>query len=163
LASIFQLIGPLTFTKGLSIGISTVPEKYTAATATFNLSVDIEENFADSEGVQGLTLITDTNNTLVLQQANLPKRVFSLSIAANEGVPVVYPMLFNVAATPDGIYPMIELSPIANGITKVYYFGVNGFTFPNPALAGSVVLSSTPTVLTGTLALASPMVGKVKT
>jgi len=163
LPSIFQLLGPVTFVNGLSIGFSTTETTYTAATATFDFFVDIEENTAAVEAVSGLTTLTPGGgNDLTLQTGGSPKRVFSLTIVNGEGV-IVYPMLINSNSEVDGTIPYIQLSSIAIGVTKTYYFGINGLGFLNPAINGFVQLSSTPGVLTASGGLSSTITAKVKT
>lgn len=163
LASIFQALGPVTFTLGLSIGISSTEATYTAATATFDIFGEIEEGTQSTDSISGLSTLTPGDGvSLTVQTGGTPKRLFSITIINGEGT-VVYPMIINAASAPDGAYPMLQLLSMAIGETRTFYFGSDGLTFKNPAVNAVVILSSTPKTLTASLGLGSTLTAKVKT
>lgn len=171
LASIFQAMGPVSFANGLSIGISSTEATYTAATATFDFFGEIEEGTQAADSISGLTSTTASGDTqATIYAANSPKAVYSISITNGEGVPV-WPMFFNPVAALDGLRPYRQLPGnytngvdvgIADGATKVYYFGDGGYTFPDSTKNAVVILSTTKVTLTAGSGLASTFITKVK-
>lgn len=153
LASVFQSLAPITLATGFAVGISSVDQKYTAATATYSVLGQIEEGDQHIDGISGMG--TTTNSTVNEQsnwtKAQGPKRLFALTIINGEAVSI-YPMLFNADSTPtNGTVSNIPLVAIAAGATKSYYFGADGLI--DPVLYGTgkgnfVALSSTSGTLT---------------
>jgi hypothetical protein len=156
LASIFQLMGPITFKLGLSIGISSTEATYTAQTATFDIFGEIEEGYQLTDSIDGLTTLTNSSDSSIsLFNAGSPKRLYSTTIANGEGI-VVFPMLLQ------GPRVVNILDPIAIGATQSYYFGKDGYTFPDNTVAASVALSSTSPNYTDSGVLGSTFTAKLK-
>lgn len=169
LASVFQSLSPIVLANGLAVGISTVNQKYTAATATYSVLGQIEEGQQSIDGISGLTLVgpvTFASASAIWTRASGPKRLFSLSVVNGAGA-ILYPMLFEVDVTPvDGAIPTQELPAIASGATKNYYFGLEGYKDQN--LFGLskgcyLVLSSTGKVLTTDLVASNTITAYYKT
>jgi len=167
LASIFQAIGPVSFSLGLSIGISSTEATYTAQTATFDIFGEIEEGAQSTDDITGLTTVTsvgaDTGMN-IWTRATAPKRLFSLTVINGEGANMYVCLQISTAsdvvAPADGtrITQVLPGGVLANTASRTYYFGQNGlpdlpYWKSNTALG--VFLSSTAPNATAGTSLAS--------
>lgn len=168
LVSVFQNMGPVEFALGFAVGISSAHEKYTAATAVYDVFGEIVEGYQQSDAVSGLSILGDTSsatNVLALWNSGdngNKNRLFRLTIT-NLAVTVRWAMVFPVTTNypREGQTPMMAVQ-LAGSETKTVYFGVNGLTplgvaydtsVTNPAvgttyLGAGVILSTTGNVLT---------------
>ena len=163
LASIFQTMGPISFSLGLNIGISSTEATFTPGTGTFDIFGEIEEGAQQTDYISGLSTLTISSDvSLTLYSASVKKRVFSITITNSEGV-TVYPMIFSPSSSGDGQYPRVTLQSLANGATRTYYFGDDGYTFLATAATAQVILSTTAPTLTASTGLGSTLTAKVKT
>jgi len=166
LASIFQTLGPITFTLGLAVGISSTDQKYTAATAAYDVWGDIEEGLQSTDSISGLTVVTDTgvSTSNIWSAGATANRLFFITITNSESV-TVYPMLFNNGSYTDGSHPLITFDSIAVGATKTFYFGSDGLRSPlffAPQKGANIALSTTAATYTTSADFASTIVSKYK-
>lgn len=128
LPSFFEALGAHVFANGISVGISTVNEKYTASGSSFDIEGDVEEQDDD---VLGLTTFSSSNvgELEIWNDAAGPKNLYDLTIVNGEGV-IIYPFLFavdlNSTAAGHGQPALAQLDPIAIGATRTYNFGHGG-------------------------------------
>lgn len=158
LASIWQAKWPIPFTLGLAVGISSVDFKYTAATAAYSVSGQIEEGTQSTDGITGLTTLGDITTGLneldvwSSGTSNFTKlRLFRIR-AVNLTGSTRYMMLFGNVAVNVGDRPLVSRTLLANA-TATLYFGPDGF-HPRQILGGAsneecvIFCSTTATGLT---------------
>jgi len=160
LVSVFQNMGPIEFALGFAVGISSAHEKYTAATAVYDVFGEIIEGYQSTDSVPGLTttgdLTTPTTGNVFWTDGDSSnnKRLYRVR-AKNLSAGTRYLQLF--AADPGSVHPTngdIPISQwiIAAGVTIALYFhGLRPrqfFTSLGVIYGCSLALSSTPGVLT---------------
>lgn len=155
LPSIFETMGAVPLLLGLSIGISTVNEKYTASASAFDIFGGIEEQELP---VQELTSSTTANTSGVQlwSEAAGPKTLYSLNITNGTGL-AAWVMIFAHNTVVDGNTPRYVI-PISNSSAiQPISFGAGGLQ-PRELLESllkqgcSVYISTTGNVLTQTAA-----------
>lgn len=134
LVSVFQNMGPVEFALGFAVGISSAHEKYTAATAVYDVFGEIIEGFQQTDGVAGLSAIGDTTthvDSLAVwadgDNSNLD-RLMRIYVSNLSGA-IRYLMLFSSktgSAHPNnGDYPIRQWK-LGIGVTTNLYFGRSG-------------------------------------
>lgn len=173
LASVFQTMGTIPLANGLAVGISTVPNSYTAATATYSVFGEVEEGTQQTDSISGLTTTTATDTAIGVCSAGAPLRLFSLTIVNHEGA-TVYPLVYRILTAPNdapsgtvrygGTSANFWLKPIANGATGTYYFGPEGLLIPanGTTEGGGIWLSLTAPTFTASATAASVFTIKTK-
>lgn len=172
LASVWQAKWPIPFTLGLAVGISSVDFKYTAATASYSVSGQIEEGMQSTDAIPSLSTTGDTTthvNSLAVwndgdaSNANSLIRLDIANTLSNTPSNVRYVMVFGVSShstyPQDGDLPVF-VRKLAGGASTACYFGPEGLrprqvgqhpgiaTDYNTTFYGcAVVLSTSPTTL----------------
>lgn len=166
LASIWQAKWPIPFTLGLAVGISSVDFKYTAATATYSVSGQIEEGHQSTDAVVGLSIVGDTSTFVISQvawndgDANNSNALFRLRVSNNNAA-TRYIMLFGHPSSGGG-YPANGDQPFMSwtlaglaSMTKYFGSGIRPYQVKqttNISYYGCIIVcSTTPTILTATL------------
>jgi hypothetical protein len=123
---ITQVLGPILFTIGLVIAMSTTQGKYVAAAGTFDFEGDIEEWEYARVGMQVVGDLTTPVTTLTVWSDSINPSGFILSrLQVTELLGVAsYLMLFATSPTIHSIspYPII---PIAASATVDLFFNIN--------------------------------------
>lgn len=125
LPSFFEGLGAHVFTNGISIGVSTVNEKYTASGSSFDIEGDTESMDLPITGLSTATDGVARVSATVWNDAAGPKKLYRLTIVNAEGV-TVYPMIFTYTPSVNGELAWKTLDGVADGTTRMFDFGENG-------------------------------------
>lgn len=154
LPSIFETMGAVPLLLGLSIGISSVNEKYTASASGFDVFGGISEPELPATGTTTVgDLTTGVLYKQVWSEATGPKSLLEMDIINGEGA-VAYALLFAKDTINDGDVPIEAFTLLNNSSVQTFNFGRNGravqqFTTPSTLRIGcGIIISSTANVLT---------------